>query len=107
MMKRLSNLKIGALLSIAVLPLGCSETTRLQVDASSGVDAADAVAEDLALDLTPSDVVALDVSTAWGASYSAECVQSVELQSFVDLYYRRAPEDFANEGAYTRAWIGR
>lgn len=58
--------------------------------------------------LTPAPGLTSAVAAvAWEWGYTSECVDPAELGAFVDAHYRRAPEDIAADGSFSRLWLGR
>ena len=41
----------------------------------------------------------------WEWSMTAQCVDTDDLEVFVDTHYRQAPEDIAGDGAFDQGWL--
>lgn len=58
--------------------------------------------------LTPYPDLPSTIAVAvWGKVYSSHCVDVDEITSFVNEFYRTAPEDVARDGSYDRLWLDR
>lgn len=47
---------------------------------------------------------------AWEWTWQSDCLDAsgmADLEGFVNLHYRQAPEDFASDGSYSVGWMGR
>lgn len=47
---------------------------------------------------------------AWEWTWQSDCLDAAgvaDLEGFINLHYRQAPEDFASDGSYSVGWMGR
>jgi hypothetical protein len=43
----------------------------------------------------------------WGWVYSAQCIRPSEIDAFIAQHYRKAAEDIAVDGTYSKGYLGR